>query len=78
MRDSLKAKAARYSVQHEKDCGTCANCLAVELAKQSYVTMRDAPRDTSESKVDRIKRVGDLLRVWLVMSRERRCTGGDR
>lgn len=60
MRDSLAAKAARHSLTHKPDCGTCDNCKEVASLKADY---------DKDIKKDRAK-----LKTWLMGSRILRCT----
>jgi len=64
MRDTIKAKAARWSVANEKDCGKCENCLEVAEAKDAY------ERSMSVCGPD----IRNALRHnWLEASRLKRC-----
>lgn len=49
MRDSLKARATRYDLDHNKDCGQCDNCKYCKSLEDALIHLRGAERQQMRS-----------------------------
>jgi len=76
MRDTIKGKAARWSLANEPDCGKCENCLEVQRLQQEYARIRTEP-DIVIRKAGNgawVKACHIARHAWLEASRLKRCT----
>jgi hypothetical protein len=71
MYDSLAAKAARFQMVHEPDCGECENCLEVARLDKQYAIRRVEYSWGKSGKAE----VDNARHAWLEASRLKRCTG---